>query len=464
MKLTILLAGVSLLASEAVAGNVSNVPDTLDITVVDPAPSLYPHFVCASGCSGGAMGGSVTQSGAWTVGVTNFPSTQAVTGSVSVSNLPATQPVTGTINVGNFPSSQAVTGSVAVPGVATAQNQPALDGDGGGLSHITNWPASQTVNGAVAVSNLPVTQTVSGTVSVGNFPFSQTVTGSVVVPGVATADNQPALDGDGGGRSHVTNWPASQTVSGSVAVSNLPASQAVTGTVSVGNFPSTQTVSGSVTVPGVATAANQPGLGADGGELAHITNWPTSQPINGSVAVSNLPATQPVSGTISVGNFPTTQAVSGSAGTSLAQGAGTAGPASLNVYVGGGVGVGPPSSSTQTAVAFFEQTTPAGVPIDPTAPLVATSTNTSGTVTAANTFQALLAASTSRKGCAFQDTSSDVEYIDVGDPTGSATKVRSYQVQPGSYWYCSQVSGLVISDLLSVTAPNSGDTFVLTSQ
>ena len=300
MKLTILLAGVSLLASEALAGNVSNVTGTLDTTLIDPAPALYPHFVCASGCSSGGTGGPVTQSGNWNVGISNFP-------------------------------------------------------------------ATQTVNGAVSVS-------------------------------------------------------------------------------------------------GVATSANQPALHADGGALSHITNLPAVQAISGSVAVSNLPTTQAVTGTVSIGNFPATQAISGSSGTYFMQGAVAASANSMNVYEGGGVGVGPPSSSAQTIVRYFEQTNPAGVPIDPTIPAVAASANVSSSISAANVFQVLLTSSISRKGCSFQNTSVDTEYIDVADTTASATKARSYQIQPGSYWFCSQSSGLVISDLLSVTAPNSGDTFIMTSQ
>jgi hypothetical protein len=241
-RVTILLVGVSLFACSATAGSVSNVPGTLDTTLVDPAPALYPHFICASGCSGGSGDGAVSQSGVWSVGVSNFPDLQAVTGTVSVT------------------------------GGATAVNQPALNIDGGSLAHITNFPSvqsvsgivsvgnfpvTQAVSGSVAVSNLPASQAVTGTMSVGNFPATQTVNGSVAVPGVATAANQPGLDPDGGGLAHVTNWPSSQSISGSVAVSNLPSLQPVSGTVSVGNFPATQTVNGSVAVPGVATAANQ---------------------------------------------------------------------------------------------------------------------------------------------------------------------------------------------------------------
>ena len=195
-RLIILLAGASLLASNALAGSVSGVPGTLDTTVVDPAPASYPHFICASGCGGGSnMSGTVSQSGAWSVGVINFPALQAVTGTVSLA---------GSINVANLPVSQTVNGSVAVPGVATAANQPSLNADGGGLTHVMNWPASQVVNGSVAV------------------------------PGVATAANQPGLNADGGELAHVMNWPASQAVNGSVAVSNLPATQIISGVVTMG--------------------------------------------------------------------------------------------------------------------------------------------------------------------------------------------------------------------------------------
>lgn len=41
------------------------------------------------------------------------------------------------------------------------------------------------------------------------------------------------------------------------------------------------------------------------------TFWQATQPISGSVTVSNFPGTQPVSGTVAVSNFPATQPVSG---------------------------------------------------------------------------------------------------------------------------------------------------------
>ena len=165
---------------------------------------------------------------------------------------------------------------------------------------VTNWPASQNVNGAVtvngevevkndsgnplpvsgtvAVSNFPATQPVSGTVSVGNFPATQEVTG--------------------------TFWQATQPVSGSVSVSNFPATQPVSGSVSVSNFPATQPVSGSVTVSGTVDVGNFPATQTVDGTV-DVGNFPTS------FDVGNFPATQTVDGTVDVGNFPATQTVDG---------------------------------------------------------------------------------------------------------------------------------------------------------
>lgn len=75
---------------------------------------------------------------------------------------------------------------------------------------------------------------------------------------------------------------------GALKVDGSLVTQPVSGTVAVSNFPTTQPVSGTVAV----------------------SNFPTTQPVSGSVSVSNFPATQPVSGTVAVSNFPATQPVS----------------------------------------------------------------------------------------------------------------------------------------------------------
>jgi hypothetical protein len=95
------------------------------------------------------------------------------------------------------------------------------------------------------------------------------------------------------------------TVGGSVAVSNLPATQPIS--------------AASLPLPtGAATSANQPALNADGGALAHVTNFPASQAVSWSgqsVGVSSLPSLPSGSntiGSVNVANFPSTQAVSAS--------------------------------------------------------------------------------------------------------------------------------------------------------
>jgi hypothetical protein len=193
---------------------------------------------------------------------------------------------------------------------------------------VTNWPASQNINGAVSVNgeveikndtgnplpvsgtvsvgNFPATQPISGTVNVGNFPASQAVTGTF------WQTTQPVS-----GSVSVSNFPATQPISGSVSVSNLPATQPVSGSVSVSNFPATQPVSGTVT-------ANQ-----------GTSPWVTS--------VGNFPATQNVAGTVtanqgtspwvtSVNNFPATQSVTQGTSPWVISGTVTAEPVSLSSF------------------------------------------------------------------------------------------------------------------------------------
>ena len=134
----------------------------------------------------------------WSVSVSNWPSTQAISGSVSISNFPDTQNVSGSVGINNWPVTQAVSGAVS----------------------ISNLPDTQNVSGSVSISNLPATQAVSGTVNIGNFPVTQGVSGTV----------------------NIGNLPSTQNVSGSVSVSNFPSTQNVSGSVSISNLPVNQSV------------------------------------------------------------------------------------------------------------------------------------------------------------------------------------------------------------------------------
>jgi hypothetical protein len=78
-------------------------------------------------------------------------------------------------------------------GAATAAAQPALNGDGGALAHVTNFPATQAVTGTFWQTTQPV--------SAASLPLPA---------GAATSANQPTINGDGGAQSHIMNFPATQ--------------------------------------------------------------------------------------------------------------------------------------------------------------------------------------------------------------------------------------------------------------
>lgn len=150
---------------------------------------------------------------------------------------------------------------------------------------VTNWPASQNVNGVVSISGEVEIQNdagnpleVSGTVDVGNFPATQTVDGTV----------------------DIGNFPAVQPVSGSVSVSNFPATQTVDGTVTANQGTDPWVVSGTVT-------ANQ---GTDPWNVS-VGNFPLVQTVSGTVGINNLPAIQAVSGTVTANQGTSPWVVSG---------------------------------------------------------------------------------------------------------------------------------------------------------
>jgi Flp pilus assembly pilin Flp len=206
---------------------------------------------------------AATQSGAWSVSVSNLATTQAI----SAASLP-------------LPA-----------GAATAANQPSLNADGGALAHVTNFPSTQVVSGAVTAYD-----------------------GGAAITGAAMPT----------GGSGLTGWLSAiwSKLSGTLAVSwtgqSVAATQSGAWSVSVSNLAATQAIS-AVSLPlpaGAATAANQPSLNADGGALTHITNFPSTQPVSWSgqtVGVSSLPslpAGANTIGSVNVANFPSSQTVS----------------------------------------------------------------------------------------------------------------------------------------------------------
>jgi hypothetical protein len=277
------------------------------------SPELWNIKVDSSGNI--YIGGTVTVS----LVSTTITGTVAVTGAF----YQATQPVSGSVSISNFPSTQAVTG--------------------------TFWQATQPVTGAFYPATQPVSNAALSEMSFTNYgsPAVEALNTYVVNPISVAFPSSLAVTG--------TFWQATQPVSGSVSVSNFPATQAVTGTVSVSNlsftnygspaaeglnvyvlnplsvtFPASLPVTQS-TSPWVVSLAST----AITGNVA-VTGafWQATQPVSGSVSVSNFtftnygspaveaanvyvvnpvtfPASVTVAGTVAVSNFPATQAVTG---------------------------------------------------------------------------------------------------------------------------------------------------------
>jgi hypothetical protein len=271
----------------------------------------------------------------------------SITGTLPVQGVDGGYPlaIVGTISSSN--PSVGATGA-AVPSQANfvgaqdgSGNLTGLLVNGAGALKTDSSATTQPVSGTVAVSNLPVTQPVSGSVSVSNLPATQPISATQL---------PAALDGSGFLKTHeqgtaavsgsvsVLNFPGTQPVSGSVTATQATGSNlhvvvdtapttAVTGTF----FQATQPVSAAaLPLPtGAATLAKQPALGTAGSAAADVIT------VQGIAAMTALKTdgsavTQPVSGTVAVSNFPATQPVSGTVTASVADATASGTLASLN--------------------------------------------------------------------------------------------------------------------------------------
>ncbi|MGY2052405.1 hypothetical protein [Methylobacterium sp. JK268] len=180
--------------------------------------------------------------------------------SVAVSNFPATQAVTGTVNLG--------AGSAAIGTV--------------GVTSLPSLPAGANAIGSVSVSNLPATQAVSWSGQsvglTGALPAGSNTIGSVNVLG----GNTTALKTDGSATVQPITATALPLPSGAAIAAKQPA-------IGTAGAPSTDVL----TVQG---AASMTALKVDGSGV--------TQPVSGTVGVSNFPASQAVTnaGTFAVQN------------------------------------------------------------------------------------------------------------------------------------------------------------------
>ena len=239
---------------------------------------------------------AVTQSGAWSVSVSNFPASQPVSGTF----WQTTQPVSGTLAISNFPATQAVSGtfwqatqpisasSLPLPsGASTSAKQPSL-GTAGTPS--TDVISVQGVAGGVAqpvsLATAPTTP-VTGTFWQATQPVS-----------LASAPTTPVTG---------TFWQATQPVSGTfwqttqpVSIASMP-STPVTGTF----FQSTQPVS----------LATLPALAAGSATIGGANQVPTATSTTAISAAAKATLTASVNVKASSGNVFAVMGINGAAST-----------------------------------------------------------------------------------------------------------------------------------------------------
>lgn len=211
----------------------------------------------------------------------------------------------------NNPNGQAAMANSAPVVIASNQTAVPISDNSGSITvdgsvtvsgTVTANAGTGTQNVSVQNASIPVTDnggslTVDGSVSVSNFPATQPVSGTVTVS-QATAANLNANVTVQNASIPVTDNGGSLTVDGTVAATQ-------SGTWNITN------VSGTVSLPtGASTSAKQPSLGTAGTPSSDVI---TVQGITSMTAlkVDGSAVTQPISGSVSVSNFPATQAVSG---------------------------------------------------------------------------------------------------------------------------------------------------------
>lgn len=336
--------------------------------------------------NGRALAGIVTSSGTVTIAAAtqvNTPASLLTPLSVDVLNFPVTQQVTGTVSATQGTSPWVVSGtvsasnpSVGATGAAVPADATMVGGsDGTDLRALLTDATGQLkvlVENTVPVTGtfFQATQPVSGTVTavqptganlhvdVDNFPATQPVSGTVA----ATQSTSPwVVDGQ---LTHNNAAPIADNVGVLPAVASSAAptynagDQVLLSTDLAGNLrtTATATVSGSVTAnQGTPnTVANSwPVEVTDGTNILGTPTHPvrvdptgtTTQPVSGSVSVSNFPVTQPVSGTV-------VAEIEGHAGATLDSAAGTPNTQAVTIQ-GNASGVAVPVSGT-----FFQATQP----------------------------------------------------------------------------------------------------------
>jgi uncharacterized protein YhbP (UPF0306 family) len=353
----------------------------LNVYVLNPLSVAFPsNLPVTQDTSPWVVSGTVAFSNT-SIQVSNFPATQAVTQSgvwniTSIANpvavtgtfWQATQPVSGSVSVSNFPA--------AVPFTFTNYGSPAVEAAN---VYVVNPLSVTFTESTIGVTQNTSPWVVSGTVSVSNFPASQAVTGTfwqAVQPVSFTTPFSIDLNDGFGNAINSSSYGSPAVNALDVYVVNSTSSSVTQGTSpwitadehitknlnqdsggNVGvNIENTVPVSNAALSEMMFTSYGSPPCTALSvyvvnpltvtftestiGVTQSTSPWVVSlasTSITGTVAVTGTfyQATQPVSGTVSVSNFPASQTVNGTVSVANLSFTNYGSPAQegLNVYV-----------------------------------------------------------------------------------------------------------------------------------
>lgn len=349
-------------------------------TVVNDA-TVTPAGTDHNGLDVNIVGGSTAVTG--TVAVSNFPATQnvAITSSVEVEVKNDTGnpiPVNGTVSVGNFPATQPVS-AASLPLPAGASTSALQTTGNGSLSSIvtntTGLALDTTLTGGNQQSKITDGSNVA---SVKAASTAAVATDKALVVAISPNNTLGVT---------VSNFPATQPISATALP--LPTGAATsalqtTGNTSLGTIATNTT---GLALDATLTNSTQKSQITDGTNVATVKAASTaavaadkalvvSVSPNTPVAVTGtfFQATQPVSGSVSVSNFPATQPVSGTVTANI----GTTNGLALDATLTGGTAKSRITDGTNTAAVKAAST--ASVATDP-ALVVAISPNNSVAVT-----------------------------------------------------------------------------------
>lgn len=332
----------------------------------------------------GTLNGAATNATLLTINSTLGTPFQAA-GSIGNTSFGATQATAANLNATVFQGTSpwVVSGSTTISGTIAATqsgiwSQRLQDGSGNAItSQVSSTQRALDVGIDVggtqidprAVRALTSADTVTvvqptGTnlhTAVDNFPATQPISGTVTA-NAGTNLNTSLLALESGG--HLASADAKLSTINTTLGTPFQAGGSIANTSfgisgSLPSFATTPTFNLG-TLNGAATAAKQPALGVAGTAstdvitvqgIASMTplktdGSATTQPVSGSVSVSNFPATQPVSGTVAVSNFPATQPVSGTVTSNIGTTGGLALDSTLSSTRGSASGGTAAASST----------------------------------------------------------------------------------------------------------------------